>query len=76
VVDLTGAKAKLGRAKFHTEAAKTILSAYVAGGFYRTVAEEDRKGRLLVKAINLQQLQPHFALAVGDAAHNFRSSLR
>jgi len=75
MVDLSSAKAKLGRAKLHMDTANRVLKDFVGSQFYTTRIEKDSKGWLIVKVIDLKPLPPEFALAVGDAAHNLRSAL-
>jgi hypothetical protein len=75
MVNLSSAKAKLGRANLHIEAVGKIMQSFMSPDFYTVMPEEDSKGRLLVKVVTLKQLPPEFSLAVGDAAHNMRSAL-
>jgi hypothetical protein len=75
MIDLSSAKAKLGRAKLHLIEAESIHKRFMKSQFYSARIEKDGKGRFLVKIFDLKQLPPEFALAIGDAAHNFRSAL-
>jgi len=73
--DLTSAKAKLERARFHVDDAGAIYKKFVARRFYTITKRQHPDGWHTFEVATLESWPIDFALAVGDAAHNLRATL-
>jgi hypothetical protein len=73
--DLSSARAKLGRARLHIDQAKLISETFIEGDFYTIRKGSYGDRRHTIEVATVEKWPPEFALSVGDAAHNLRSSL-
>src|SRR4051812_29305526 len=72
---IESAKAKLRRAMDHIQSAKEVSNEFIDTDFYSVVTEHDREGHLVARVTDVKPFPAHFGLLIGDAVHNFRSSL-
>ena len=73
--DLSSAKAKLGRARWHLDQAVNVYKSFIERDIYTTRKREHADGWHTIEVATLKEWPPDFMLAVGDAAHNLRATL-
>lgn len=72
---LSNIRWKIRRAIHHAQAADDSAKEFFKSDFYRLVLEDDRKGRSVFRVAEAQPMPPHFAIFIGEAAHQLRSCL-
>lgn len=72
---LDGVQWKLARAREHHETLYGAAEALAEHDFYGLATEQDRKGRLVFRAINVRPIPPGWGVLIGDCVHNLRSAL-
>jgi hypothetical protein len=72
---LAGITWKLWRAHQHLDALHEAVKGFFQTDFYRTVREQDRKGRLVERVIEVDPMPPVWGVLVSDLAHQLRSTL-
>jgi hypothetical protein len=72
---LLGIALKLNRADEHFRMLRDAIKEFAESDFYDTVTELDYRGRLVGRAINVQQPPTDHSLLIGDCIHNYRSAL-